>query len=236
MLSIKNLYIKYHNTGKVVLGDVSLDVSSGDRIAVLGPSGCGKSTLLSVVAGLLTKKDVEMAGEMIFAGGERPKTRTVFQSPVLLPWRNVLKNVMFGLEMEKIYTEKAEKMAREALNIVGLSGFEKYYPDQLSLGMQQRVNFARALVCEPDILLLDEPFSALDTETKQSIQESFLDTLKKTGATAIFVTHNLEEAFYIGTKIVIFSKCPSCVKIEINNTSSGDVPENLLNKLDYYEN
>jgi NitT/TauT family transport system ATP-binding protein len=191
-------------------------------VAILGPSGCGKSTTLNVIAGLLKEKEAEISGEIIwYKEKNKPIIRMVFQEATLLPWRSVEKNIAFGLEIQKLSKEEIARKVQEMIQVVGLSDFAKSYPHQLSIGMQQRVNFARALVCEPDLLLLDEPFSALDNETKKIIQKEFSRILKEKNITSIFVTHNIEEVIAMATMAVVLSKGPSTVLrvVDLNRES-----------------
>ena len=217
MLKIKNLFVQYNDAKKPSIKDISFEVKNGDHVAILGPSGCGKSTTLNVIAGLLTEKDAKIEGSLDWRSNEKkPVIRMVFQEATLLPWRTVEKNIAFGLEIKKFSKEEIAKKVGIMLEVVGLSEFSKHYPHQLSVGMQQRVNFARALVCEPDLLLLDEPFSALDSETKKNIQAEFARILKEKKITSIFVTHNMQEAESMATKILVFSKNSSSL-LEIND-------------------
>lgn len=218
MLKIRNLFVKYLDSEKPSIEDISFDVEKGDQIAILGPSGCGKSTLLHVISGLLTEREAKIDGILDWrTSKQKPVMRMVFQEATLLSWRTVEKNIAFGLEVNKVSKDDIEKKVKEILEIVGLSQHAKSYPFQLSVGMQQRVNFARALVCEPELLLLDEPFSALDVETKKNLQEEFLKIIKAKGITSIFVTHNVGEAVSMSNKIIILTAGPAKVKeISIN--------------------
>ena len=206
MIEIKNLSIKYKSTKKTVFEDVSFDVKKGEVVVLLGPSGCGKTTLLNYMASLLSEDDIETKGSVEIKNGRsgQGEVRMVFQESTLLPWRNIAKNVAFGLEAKELAKEEIVKKVSEALEMVGLSENGKSYPHQLSVGMRQRINFARAVVCEPDVLLLDEPFSALDVNRKKKLQKIFLDIIRDKGMTSIFVTHSIEEALEIGDRIYVF--------------------------------
>lgn len=232
MLEIKNLYVKYHNTGKVALRDVSFFVNKGEIAAILGPSGAGKTTLINVVAGLIKDGiEVEIKGQITINGGQKGTVvNTVFQEPTLLPWRTVVGNIVYGLEIKKESKESIEAKVKKMIEMVGLKNSENYYPYQLSLGMQQRANFARALICDPDVLLLDEPFSALDIKTKKKIQEEFSKIIKEKQITSIFVTHSPDEAFFMADKIIAFSKSPAEIKKIIDNKA-----KKTLNVSDYYQ-
>lgn len=239
MLEIKNLFVQYKGARKPSIQDISFKVEKGDHIAILGPSGCGKTTTLNVIAGLLTEKEAKIEGILDWRSNDKkPVIRMVFQESTLLPWRTVEKNIVFGLEVEKLSKDKIEMKAREMMKIVGLSEYANYYPHQLSVGMQQRVNFARALVCQPDLLLLDEPFSALDIVIKKDIQEEFLKILKEKNITSIFVTHNMQEAVIMATRMLVFSKdSSSLLAFNGNNFASTDEKEgqSLLANLESYE-
>jgi NitT/TauT family transport system ATP-binding protein len=236
MIEIKDLYVKYYNNNKIALNGISFSVQKGELVAILGPSGVGKTTLLNLIGGIISSsKEVEIKGSVILGEKkEKLNINMVFQSPTLLPWRKVAGNISYGLETKKIPKEIIDEKAKEAIVLVGLEGAENYYPHELSLGMQQRVNFARALVCEPDILLLDEPFSSLDIKTKNKIQEEFLKIIKEKHITVIFVTHNPEEAFFMADKIVVFTKSPAKIKTIIDNKDKKK-PENMAEHLEFYE-
>jgi len=223
MLKIDNLSVTYNSTEEKVLGRISFEVKKGEIVALLGPSGCGKTTILNVVAGLLDKKEALIEGEISFEKERKnTKVHVVFQEPRLLPWRNVLRNVSYGLEAQKIPSKEWQQRAKEGIKMIGLNGYENHHPHQLSIGMQQRVNFARALVCKPDVLLLDEPFSALDVDTKKDIQKEFLRIIKDNHITSVFVTHNIDEALYLSNRIIALSGKPAKIKqvIEKGNFKS----------------
>ena len=191
------------------IDSVSFDLESGQFISLLGPSGCGKTTFLRIAAGLIPKTGgiVEINGAEV----ERPQPDfgMVFQQPNLMPWRSVLKNVLFPIEIRGDAEGRAARRAADLLSLVGLSGFEHSYPSQLSGGMQQRVALCRALVHEPKLLLMDEPFGALDELTRMEMQDLLLDIRAKTGATVMLVTHSISEAIYLSDKVAIFSPRPA---------------------------
>jgi len=236
ILEIKNLCLKYYNTEKIALEGLSFSVEKGELVAILGVSGTGKTTLLDVIGGIISHgKEVEIKGSIITGEhGGKANINMVFQDPTLLPWRKVSGNIAYGLEIKKIPKETIEEKVKEAIRLVGLEGSEKYYPHELSLGMRQRVNFARALVCEPDILLLDEPFSALDLKTKKKIQKEFLKIIKEKQITGIFVTHNPEEAFFMADKVIVFTKSPAKIKTIIDNKDKR-MPADMTDYSDLYE-
>jgi len=236
MLKVKNLSIRYISTGQLAVKDVSFEVAQGQITAILGPSGCGKTTILNAISGLLANQEAEINGEIILGENqENLVTTTVFQAPRLLAWRSVLRNVSFGLEATGKNKKTALPKSNEIIKAVGLEKFKNYYPSQLSLGMQQRVNFARALVCNPDILLLDEPFSALDVETKETVQKEFKRILNKNKITSIFVTHSIEEAMTLADKIVVLSEGPSVVNETLDKSKMRQVPDDALDYINPFE-
>ncbi|MCS7143203.1 MAG: ABC transporter ATP-binding protein [Aigarchaeota archaeon] len=191
------------------LSDVSLEVSQGEFFTIIGPSGCGKSTLLNIMAGLIkpTKGTVIVAGKKV--NGPQPGTISyVFQNPLLLPWRTVIDNVGLGLELSGVKKEKRREVAMEYLKLVGLSGFENMYPSELSGGMQQRVAIARALAVNPEILLMDEPFGALDEQTRLMLGEDLSRIWMHSKKTVVFVTHSLAEAAFLSTRVAVMSARP----------------------------
>lgn len=218
-LSVKNLVINYENnrTGelKMAIDKISLDIFSGEFVSIVGLSGCGKSTFLNAVAGLInpTEGDIKICDKPIYGPG--PDRAVVFQKASLLPWRTVVKNVIYGLEIKGIKKEDAKKQAAKYIKMVNLDGFENYYPYELSGGMQQRVNLARALVCEPELLLLDEPFAALDAITRESMQNELLYLWEMTKKTVLMVTHQIDEAVLLSDRVVIFSNSPAHIVDEI---------------------
>jgi NitT/TauT family transport system ATP-binding protein len=199
-----------------VLSDVSFDLYDGEIVSVVGLSGCGKTTLLRIVGGLQAPDGgvIRVDGHQV--SGPGLDRAIVFQQPSLLPWRTALKNVEFGMELKR--ADKGTRLAksRDTLRLVGLGDYEKYYPRQLSGGMQQRIGLARALAVEPEILLMDEPFSALDAQTKEELQVELLDLHAKTGKTILFVTHDLDEAVYLSDRILVLLPRPGRVHTVID--------------------
>lgn len=199
---------KVYPGGTVALKGVDLAFPRGKMTTLLGPSGCGKTTLLKIIAGLLdaTEGVVKVNGKEVTGPG--PERAFVFQDFALLPWATVIKNVAFGLEMQGVDKETRETKAREYIVKVGLAGFEDSYPHELSGGMRQRVGLARALAVSADVLLMDEPFSAVDEQTRRLFQEELLRLLAIENKTVIFVTHSIEEAVYVSDQIVLLSPRP----------------------------
>jgi NitT/TauT family transport system ATP-binding protein len=191
------------------LVDVDLTIRDHEFVTLLGPSGCGKTTLLRMVAGLETLDSggtIEVDGRPVT--GPSPKRAMVFQSFALMPWANVLTNIAFGLELQGRDKKERLDIARGLASTVGLAGFEEHLPAQLSGGMQQRVGLARALAVEPDVLLMDEPFGALDEQTKKMMQEELLRIWEKERITVLFVTHSIDEAILLGDRVVVMSPRP----------------------------
>jgi NitT/TauT family transport system ATP-binding protein len=194
------------------LHEVSFDVGHGEFVSIVGPSGCGKSTLLKIIAGL----DYPSSGVVKFRGGPirgpHDKISMVFQAFGLFPWRTVLENTEYGLEMQKVPKQERRRLAKEYLEMVGLAGYEHMYPKQLSGGMRQRVGIARALAVEPEVVLMDEAFSAIDEVTAEVLREEVADIHKQTRKTFVLVTHNLSEAIELADKVVVLSSRPAKVK------------------------
>lgn len=200
-----------------VLDNINFTLYEGEVVALLGKSGSGKSTLLRIIAGLLspTSGDVLYRGKKVSA--PVPDISMVFQSFALMPWLTVLQNVELGLEARKISLEERRQRALKAIDMVGLDGFENAYPKELSGGMKQRVGFARALVLEPDVLLMDEPFSALDILTAENLREDLLDLWENNDAMKgiLYVTHSIEEAVLTADRIIIFGSNPGFIRGEL---------------------
>ncbi|MBP6491763.1 MAG: ABC transporter ATP-binding protein [Clostridia bacterium] len=211
-INIKNLSMIYESSGQKVeaLKNVNLDIRRGEFISFLGPSGCGKTTLLRIIADLLQPTEGE-----VLIGGKTPeeirkekKYGIVFQNPVLYEWRKIKDNVALPLELMKISRKQREQRSIELLSLVGLEGFQNCYPRELSGGMQQRVSIARALAAEPEILLMDEPFSALDEFSREKMNEEILRIWAKTKKTVVFVTHSIAEAAFLSDRVCILSPHP----------------------------
>jgi NitT/TauT family transport system ATP-binding protein len=193
--------------------EVTLSIEEGEFLAVLGPSGCGKTSLLNVAAGLLPFDEgrVTLGGKDI--AGPGTDRAVVFQHPSLLPWRTVSGNVRYGMEMQRRFARAAlEERTEQLVRLVGLDGFQKRYPSELSGGMQQRVNLARALACDPEVLLMDEPFAALDAQTRELMQAELLKIWAESRKTVLFITHQINEALYLADRVVVMSARPGRVK------------------------
>jgi ABC-type nitrate/sulfonate/bicarbonate transport system ATPase subunit len=201
--------------GLVALYNISLSIRNNEFVSLLGPSGCGKTTLIRIVAGLLPadRGEITVNGRAVTAPGR--ERCMVFQQFGLLPWRTVLSNVEFGLEIEGTPKEERRQIAERYLDLVGLKGFENYYPHQISGGMQQRVGIARALSKKPDILLMDEPFGAVDAQTREQLQEELLKIWAQTDTTVVFVTHSIDEAVYLSDRVVVMHARPGRIKEEV---------------------
>lgn len=209
MLSITNLYADYG--GKPALEEINLTLASGELLVVLGPSGCGKTTLLNLIAGFVPyqRGTIQLEGKKVEGpGAERG---VVFQNEGLLPWRNVQENVAFGLQLAGVNREQRLETARQMLKKVGLEGTEKRFIWQLSGGQRQRVGIARALAANPQLLLLDEPFGALDAFTREQMQTLLLRLWHETGKQVLLITHDIEEAVFMATELVLLSPGPGRV-------------------------
>jgi NitT/TauT family transport system ATP-binding protein len=196
----------------VAIDDFSLEVKEGEFVCILGPSGCGKTTLLRMIAGLETQTSGELLLNNVPITGPGSDRGMVFQEFALFPWRNVKKNIEFGLEIKKTLPAERDKISKRYIDLVGLNGFENYHPNQLSGGMKQRVGIARALANEPTILLMDEPFGALDAQTRNLMQKELLRIWQETKKTVIFITHSVDEAVYLADRVVVLTTRPSRIK------------------------
>lgn len=214
--NIKKLF-KIRNSGSVhnellALGGVNLSIKKGEFLAIVGPSGCGKSSFLDIVGGLSKPNDgiIHIDGKPI--NGPGLDRGIVFQQYALFPWRTAIGNVEFGLESKKVAKEERSEIARKFLSLVGLNGFENRYPYELSGGMKQRVAIARALAYNPDTLLMDEPFGALDAQTREILQRELLRIWEETQKTILFVTHSIDEAVFLADRVAIMTARPGTIK------------------------
>ncbi|WP_110955571.1 ABC transporter ATP-binding protein [Anaerosinus massiliensis] len=235
MIEIKDLSVVYQSTAETytALKDIQLAIPTGGTCAIIGPSGSGKSTLLKVLAGIITDftGSVEIDGQAI--SPKKQKIGFIPQNYGLLPWKNVYENICLGLKIK----QPREKIEPSAVDFImqqlGIDGLGKRYPGELSGGQQQRVSLARAFLLKPDVLLMDEPFSALDAITREEIQNVFLEVWKKHAVSTVFVTHYVEEAVYLGQKIVILSTNPGKISKVIENPLFGEA--GVRNKQEFFE-
>lgn len=214
-LSTRFLDVTYVNnkTGAevIALQNINLTIKDGEFICIVGPSGCGKTTFLNTVVGLLKPSKGEILLDQQKIDGPGKDRAMVFQNPSLLPWRTVLENVLYGVELLKQVNAEKKKEAKEFIEMVGLKGYENHYPHELSGGMQQRVNLARALTVNPSLILLDEPFSALDAQTREFMQGELLRIWDETKKTSLFITHQIDEAVFLADRVFVFGARPGRV-------------------------
>jgi len=215
-VTVENLKIVYQTQQEesflVAVEDINLSFEKGEFVTIVGPSGCGKSSLLLAIDGLIQPAEGRILVNGKGVTGPGPDRAMVFQEFALLPWRSVLRNVRFGMELQRWKDEDLDERSRKYIRLVGLEGFENYHPHQLSGGMRQRVGIARALAVNPEILLMDEPFGALDANTREEMGEELLKIWNQEKKTALFVTHSIDEAVFLADSVVIMSKGPGRVK------------------------
>ena len=231
LLEIENISKTYRSdqpSGDVkAVENFNLDIAEGEFLTVVGPTGCGKSTLLMMVAGLInpTSGEIQLEGDLIREPSDR--IGVVFQDDSTFPWRTTMENVEFGLEMDGINQASRREQCEEIIDLVGLAGFEDSYPGELSGGMRQRVAIARTLVMNPDIMLMDEPFGALDEQTRLILGEELLRICRETNQTTLFITHSLTEAVHLSDRVLVMSARPGTVKdlfeIDIERPRDADV-------------
>lgn len=230
IVELKNIGMTYHTLDgeTLAIDDISLDIFSGEIVTMVGPSGCGKSTLFSILAGLIkpTSGSAFVNGKEVT--GPNKNVGYMFQRDYLFEWRTILDNVLIGLEIQKKLNDETREFAEKLLDTYGLSEFKHHYPRQLSGGMRQRVALIRTLAIKPDILLLDEPFSALDYHTRLSIADEISSILKNENKTAFMITHDIAEAISMGDRVVILTKRPATIKevLDIDLTCKEDTPLN----------
>lgn len=210
VLSLKNVSKSFYGRNRVfeAVNNVSLDVRENEFLVLLGPGQCGKSVLLNIISGL----DTPTLGEVEFPDEKDRDVGFVFQKTAIFPWKTVMENVELPLQLAGVGKAERREKAQYLINLVGLQGFEDSLPKQLSGGMKQRVGIARAYCSNPKILLMDEPFGALDAQTRYQMEEEVLRIWEKEKRTVIFVTNNIEEAVYLGDRIVLLSRCPATIK------------------------
>jgi NitT/TauT family transport system ATP-binding protein len=235
IVSVRNVHKTYPG-GVEALNDISLDFPEGKLTTLLGPSGCGKTTLLKIIAGLLpaTRGEILVEGRPVTGPG--PERAFVFQDFALMPWATVVRNVAFGLELRGMARAEREAVAARYIEQMGLRGFESKYPHELSGGMRQRVGLARALAVNAKVLMMDEPFSAVDEQTRRKFQEDLLELVANERKTFIFVTHSIEEAVYVSDRIVLLHRRPSRVHAIIEPNIRRDVdPEQIRRQPGYLD-
>lgn len=223
--------IELHHVSKTfgdltVLQDLSISIEKGEFVAIVGPSGCGKSTALRMMAGLESATSGEVTANGNLITKPHPSRMMMFQEHALYPWRTIQKNVSLGLELQSVPKQEADSRVKAALLKVGLKGFEDYYPHQLSGGMRQRAAIARSLVTEPEVLLLDEPYGALDAMTRLTMQKELLRIWEETKQTMILITHDMEEAAYLADRIYVLSHRPAQVLKELTVNVPRPRPRN----------
>jgi sulfonate transport system ATP-binding protein len=201
----------------LVLDDISFEVKKGEFLCIVGPTGCGKTTFLNSITKLYQPTSGEILVNQEPVDLKKHNVAYIFQEYSTMPWLTVEDNVRFGLDIKHTPKEKADKLVDEYLNIVGLTKFRKYYPEQLSASMLQRVVIARAFATEPELLLMDEPYGQLDIELRFKLEDELVNLWKRTGTTVIFITHNIEEAVYLGERILVLTNKPTKIKTEIMN-------------------
>ncbi|ABR32797.1 ABC transporter ATP-binding protein [Clostridium beijerinckii] len=194
------------------LKDFSLSIGKGEFIAIVGPSGCGKSTLLDIISGLVKAESGSISIDGKVVNGPALDRGFVMQGYALFPWRTIRKNVEFGLELKKVPKKERNKISDEFIELIGLKGFENRYPHELSGGMKQRVAIARSLAYDPEVLLMDEPFAAVDAQTRENLQDELMRIWGKTNKTIIFVTHSIEEAVLLADRVVVMTRNPGTIK------------------------
>jgi NitT/TauT family transport system ATP-binding protein len=212
-IGLRHEYYQPRTGGRLLaLDNVSLKVEDGEFVSIVGPSGCGKTTFINLADGLLkpTAGKLSIDGKQVTGPGT--DRGMVFQDSCLMPWRTVLKNVLFGLECQRLDNAEGQTRARQFIKLVGLEGFEDHYPHELSGGMQQRCNLARALTVDPKILIMDEPFAALDAQTREIMQLELLRIWKEAQKTVLFITHQINEAIYLADRVIVFGARPGRVK------------------------
>lgn len=236
IIEVEHAYKAYPNRkgneARIVLKDISMTIEENDFVCIVGPSGCGKTTMLNLIAGF----EKANLGKLYYRGteitGTSPQRAVVFQEFSLLPWMNVLKNVEFSIDRNKYDKCEREELAKKYIDLVGLSEFTDHRPNNLSGGMKQRVAIARTLAMQPDILLMDEPFSALDEQTRKKLDQEILEIWKKDKRTIIFITHNINEALLLGTRIIMLSSSPGKIIREWKiNTETRDLNSEFMIKL-----
>jgi NitT/TauT family transport system ATP-binding protein len=217
-LEARNISMEFTRRQRTVevLRDVTVQVEASHFVSIVGASGCGKTILLRIVDGLITPTagDIMLDGRLVVGPGR--DRAFVFQQDALFPWRTVMDNVIFGLEVQRKNKRESVERAREFVDLVGLSGFEHHFPHELSGGMRQRANLARALTVDPEVLLMDEPFAALDAQTREIMQSELLRIWRTNRKTVLFITHQIDEAIYLSDKVIVMTARPGRIKAVVD--------------------
>jgi NitT/TauT family transport system ATP-binding protein len=227
---VSHTYRPPHGRPVLALADVSLDVQVREFVALLGPSGCGKSTLLYLIGGFLPTEIGRILVDGKPVAGPGPDRGIVFQNFALFPWKTVRANILYGLERQGLPRREREQRAQAFIDLVGLKGFEDSYPSQLSGGMKQRTALARTLAFDPEILLMDEPFGALDAQTRSLMQAELLRIWQRTPKTVIFVTHDVQEAVYLADRVAVMSARPGRIKAVVETKFDKNHPQLFKSK------
>lgn len=230
LLKVNNVSKTYNPNSEAsveAIRDISFEMDRGEFLSIVGPTGCGKSTLMEIIAGLIEPTDGEVLKEDEPITNPIPEIGVVFQKESAFPWRTTLENVEFGLEMRGVDKEERRERSHEIIDLVGLTGFEQSYPNELSGGMRQRVAIARTLAMNPDIMLMDEPFGALDEQTRLILGEELLRICRETNQTTIFITHSITEAVHLSDRVMVMTARPGVVKdmveVDIPRPRGSDV-------------
>jgi NitT/TauT family transport system ATP-binding protein len=237
-IEARSLSVEYQmrRTGERMLAiqDMNFSAQAGRFVCIVGTSGCGKTTLLNVIAGLVqpSSGQVLLGGKRVVGPGK--ERAMVFQTAALLPWRNVMRNVTYGLELQGVSPKQARQPACDMIDLVGLNGFDESYPRELSGGMQQRVNLARALVTRPDLLLMDEPFASLDAQMREFMQTEIERIWLQTGQTTLFVTHTIDEAIFLADEIIVMTNRPGKVKAVVPVNLPRPRPHSLKKSVEFH--
>src|SRR5476649_902052 len=231
---VSHMYRPLRGREVLALDEVSLEVANREFVALLGPSGCGKSTLLYLIGGFLPVETGTILVDGVPVAGPGPDRGIVFQHFALFPWKTVRGNILYGLERQGMPKDEREKRAQSFINLVGLRGFEDSYPSQLSGGMKQRTAIARTLAFDPSILLMDEPFGALDAQTRSLMQTELLSIWQRTPKTVIFVTHDVQEAVYLADRVAVMSARPGRIKTVVDTKFDKNDP-NIFKALAFVE-
>jgi NitT/TauT family transport system ATP-binding protein len=235
IVGVSHSYAGRNGPGVIALDEINLNIRSDEFHALLGPSGCGKSTLLYLIGGFIPIQRGQIVTQRGPVAGPGPERGIVFQNFALFPWKTVLENVVYGLRKQGLGAKEAAERAREFIRLVELGGFENAYPSQLSGGMQQRAAIARTLAVDPEILLMDEPFGALDAQTRRVMQEELRAIWQRSRKTVVFVTHDVHEAVFLADRISVMSARPGRIRHVVDVNLAKDRGEEILEKPEFLE-